>query len=68
MGRRGNVIMEIKQDYEIRRAIELIREYIRILIVLKRQQTDIADKLPYETMIEDLSMAIFNLESHYICF
>ena len=60
--------MEIKQDYEIRRAIELIREYIRILIVLKRQQTDIADKLPYETMIEDLSMAIFNLESHYICF
>ena len=57
--------METKQDYEIRKTIELIREYIRIAIVLKEQQTDIADKFPFERMIEELSMAIFNLESQY---
>ena len=57
--------METKQDYEICKTIELIREYIKIAIVLEEQQTDIADKLPFERMIEELSMAIFNLESQY---
>ena len=52
-----------KQDYEIRQAIEAIREYIKILIILEEQQTDIADKLPFERINKELSMAIFNLES-----
>lgn len=55
--------METKQDYEIRQTIELIRKYIKMAVILEKQQTDIADKLPFEKIIEDLSIAIFNLES-----
>ena len=62
MGRGSNVIMETKQDYEIRQTIELIREYLKTLIILEEQQTDIADKLPFERMNLELSMAIKNLE------
>lgn len=55
--------METKRDYEIRQAIEAIREYIGILTKAEEQQSDIADKLPYERMIEELAMAIYDLES-----
>ena len=58
--------MEAKQDYEIRQAIEAIREYLKILIIMEEQQTDIADKLPFEIMNKELSMAIFNLQSQYM--
>ena len=58
--------MDIKQDYEIRQAVEALREYLKKLINLEDEQTDIADKLPFEMMKEEIAMAIFNLESHYI--
>lgn len=58
--------MDLKQDYEIRQAVEALREYLRKLINLENEQTDIADKLPFEMMKEEIAMAIFNLESHYI--
>ena len=54
--------MGTKQDYEIRQAIELIREYIKTLIILEEQQTNIADKIPFERMNQKLSMAIKDLE------
>ena len=53
------------QDFQIYQAVQGIREYITILITVEEQQSDIADKLLYEKMIEDLSMAIFNLEIQY---
>ena len=54
--------METKQNYEIRQTIKLIREYLKKLIILEEQQTDIVDKIPFETMNQKLSMAIKNLE------
>ena len=54
--------MEKRQEYEIRQTIELIREYLKTLTILEEQQTDIADKIPFEKMKLKLSMAINNLE------
>lgn len=68
MGRGSDVIMEAKQDYEIRQAVEALREYFSQLVDLEYEQTDIADKLPFEKMKEEIAMAIYDLESHYICF
>ena len=48
--------------YEIHQAIEAIREYLKILTIAEEQQTDIADKIPFERMNLELSMAIKNLE------
>ena len=62
MGRGSDVIMETKQDYEIHQTIRLIREYLKQLAILEEQQTDIADKIPFERMNQKLSMAIKNLE------
>ena len=62
MGRGSDVIMETRQNYEIRQAIKAIKEYLKMLIILEEQQTDIADKLPFERMNLELSMAIKNLE------
>jgi hypothetical protein len=53
------------RDFQIYQAVQEIRKYIEILITVKEQQSNIADKLSCERMIEDLSMAIFNLESRY---
>lgn len=54
--------MKTKQDYKIHQTIELIKEYISTLTILEEQQTDIADKLPFEKMKLKLSIAIKNLE------
>jgi hypothetical protein len=58
----GWSLMETRKDYEIHQTIELIREYLETLTILEEQQTDIADKLPFEEMKQNLSMAIKNLE------
>lgn len=55
-------MMENKQAYEIRKTIKLVREYLETLTILEEQQTDIADKIPFESMRLDLLMAIKNLE------
>ena len=54
--------METKQDYEIHQTIELIKEYLETLTNLEEQQTDIADKIQFENMKLELSMAIKDLE------
>lgn len=59
--------MHITQtDYDIKKAISVIRDYISILKEREERQTDIADKIPFERMIEDLAMASFELQSHLI--
>lgn len=55
--------METKRDCEIRRAVQALREYFAKLVDLEYEQTDIADKLPFEKMEEEIAMAIYNLES-----
>lgn len=54
------------QKNEIREAIKVIRTYIALLVDMEEMETDIADKLPYESIILDLSMAIKNLEDQLI--
>ena len=54
--------METRKSYEIHQTIELIREYLETLTILEEQQTDIADKLPFESIKVDLLIAIKNLE------
>jgi hypothetical protein len=50
------------QKNEVREAIKAIRTYIALLVDMEEIETDITDKLPYESMILELSMAIKNLE------
>ena len=57
-----NDFRNYNKEKEIRQAIEAIREYIKILVILEEQQTDIADKLPFERLNIKLSMAIKDLE------
>ena len=50
------------KDKEIRKTIKLLKEYIKMLIVLEEEQIDIANKIPFEKMNIKISMAIKNLE------
>lgn len=54
--------METWKSYEIHQTIELIREYLETLTILEEQQTDIADKLPFESIKVNLLIAIKDLE------
>lgn len=52
---------DIQRDMQINASIEEIRKFIYILNTYKDQQSNNADKLFYEKIIEELSMAIFEL-------
>ena len=52
---------DVQRDIQINASIEEIRKFIYILNTYKDQQSNKADKLFYEKIIEELSMAIFEL-------
>lgn len=54
---------DIQRNSQIKSSIEEIRNFLYILTFYKDQQTDVADKLFYVNLIEELSMAIFGLEA-----